>query len=458
MSSRRNTAESRVVVTGMGTVCPLGNNWRDAWKAMAEGRSGIARLTQFDVSQFEVQIGGEVKDFRPEETIPTKELRRMDKNGQFAVVSALEAVSDAALVIDDTNRDDVGVIFGSAGGGYGLLLEQNEIFLKSGYRRVSPFLISNILPDAASGHVAIATGACGPNMAIASACSTGTGAIGEAWETIRRGDAEAIIAGGTDNPLLPVLLAGFHALRALANDAEHPERANKPFDANRDGFVVGRGAAALVLESLDHAQARAAPGVRRGHRLRDERRRVRHGGFAGERALIGAGDDAGDAQGRYRSCGGAVHQPARHGHAAERPRRDGRDQGGVRPARVPARGQLDEVDARPPDGRGGRAGGDRLGAGVPDRHHPPNDQLRGARPRLRPRLRAERRAHDVGCRCPNSVSLGSHNACVIFRRLRLGQQTATTDNKTGRAFCCLLYAVCLPVWSRSRLREEHRCR
>jgi beta-ketoacyl-acyl-carrier-protein synthase II len=242
----------------MGTVCPLGNNWRDAWQAMVDGRSGIRHLTQFDVSQFEVQIGGEVRDFQPEEAIPTKELRRMDKSGQFAVVSALEAVADAGLVIDDANRDSVGVIFGSAGGGYGLLLEQNEIFQKSGYRRVSPFLISNMLPDAPSGHVAIATGACGPNMGIVSACSTGSGAIGEGWETIRRGDAEAIICGGTDNPLLPVLLAGFHALRALANDPDHPERANKPFDARRDGFVVGQGAAALVLESLDSARERGA--------------------------------------------------------------------------------------------------------------------------------------------------------------------------------------------------------
>jgi 3-oxoacyl-(acyl-carrier-protein) synthase len=123
---------------------------------------------------------------------------------------------------------------------------------------VSPFLISNMLPDAASGHVSIALGACGPDMAVASACSTGSGAIGEAWETIRRGDAEAIVAGGTDNPLLPVLLAGFHALRALANDPERPERACKPFDARRDGFVVGQGAAALVLESLDSAKARGA--------------------------------------------------------------------------------------------------------------------------------------------------------------------------------------------------------
>jgi 3-oxoacyl-[acyl-carrier-protein] synthase II len=248
----------RVVVTGLGAVCPLGNNARDAWNAMVEGRSGIARLTHFDPSQFEVQIGGEVRDFRPEEVIPTKDLRRMDKNSHYAVVAALEAVADAGLVIDDSNRDDVGVIFGSAGGGYGLLLEQYEIFQKSGYRRVSPFLISNMLPDAASGHVAIALGARGVNMAVVSACSTATGAIGESWETIRRGDAEAIITGGTDNPLLPVLMAGFHALRALANDPEHPERACKPFDARRDGFVVGQGAAALTIESLEHARARGA--------------------------------------------------------------------------------------------------------------------------------------------------------------------------------------------------------
>jgi beta-ketoacyl-acyl-carrier-protein synthase II len=248
----------RVVVTGMGAVCPLGNNWRDAWQSMVDGRSGIGPLTQFDVSQFEVKIGGEVRNFKPDEMIPVKELRRMDLNAQYGVVAALEALADSGLVIDDGNRDDVGVIFGSAGGGYGFLLEQNAIFEKSGYRRVSPFLISNMLPDAASGHISILTGACGPNMAVVSACSTGTGAIGEAWETIRRGDAEAIICGGTDNPLLPVLLAGFHALRALANDPEHPERACKPFDARRDGFVVGQGGAALIVESIDAAKARGA--------------------------------------------------------------------------------------------------------------------------------------------------------------------------------------------------------
>ena len=242
----------------MGTVCPLGNTWRDAWQSMVDGRSGIRELTQFDVSEFEVKIGGEVRDFHPESVIPAKDLRRMDENVQYAVVSAQEAVTDAGLVIDERNRDDVGVIFGSAGGGYGFLVNQNETFLKSGYKRVSPFTISSILPDAASGQVAIHIGAAGPNMSVVSACSTGTGSIGEAWETIRRGDAEAVVAGGTDNPLLPILYAGFHALRALANDAEHPERACKPFDKRRDGFVVGQGAAAMVLESLDSARARGA--------------------------------------------------------------------------------------------------------------------------------------------------------------------------------------------------------
>ena len=291
----------RVVVTGMGTVCPLGNNWRDAWQAMAEGRSGIARLTQFDVSQFEVQIGGEVKGFHPEEVIPTKDLRRMDENCQYAVVSALEAVADSGLVIDESNRDDVGVIFGSAGGGYGLLLQQNEIFLKGGYRRVSPF------PD--QQHAARCRFRHGRHhdRRLRAEHGRGVGVLDgvrrdrRIVETIRRGDAEAIVAGGTDNPLLPVLLAGFHALRALANDPEHPERANKPFDARRDGFVVGQGAAALVLESLDHARARGAEIYAEVAGYASSCDAYDMVASARERPLVRCRDDARDEKGRHRA-------------------------------------------------------------------------------------------------------------------------------------------------------------
>lgn len=251
------SAERRVVVTGLGAVSPVGNDAPTTWAALVAGKSGVGRITAFDPSPFEINVAAEVKDFHPEEVIPPKELRRMDRNAQLGVAAALEAVRDACLSIDEGNAAQVGVIFGSAGGGYGMLLEQERALVERGARRVSPFLISHMLPDAASGHIAILTGAMGPNMAPASACSTGTTAIGEAAETIRRGDAEVVISGGTDEPLLPVLYAGFMALRAVADDPD-PAKACKPFDARRNGFVVGEGAAALVLETLEHARARGA--------------------------------------------------------------------------------------------------------------------------------------------------------------------------------------------------------
>lgn len=250
--------EQRVVITGLGIICPLGNDVTTTWSAMIEGRSGIGRLTKFEAPWFEPGIVGEVHGFHPEEIIPAKDLRRMTMPAQYAVVAAQQAVADAGLVIDDDNASDVGVIFGSAGGGYGLIIQQEHLLLDRGARRISPFLISHMLPDSSSGHIAIALGAQGPNFAPASACATGTTAVGEAFETVRRGDAKAIVCGGTDEPILPVLLAGFQALRGMARDPD-PTKACKPFDARRNGFVIGEGSAALVLESMASAKARGAP-------------------------------------------------------------------------------------------------------------------------------------------------------------------------------------------------------
>jgi len=249
--------EQRVVVTGLGTVCPVGNDVPTTWQALLDGRSGITRITKFDMEPFDVDIGGEVRDFHPEEVIPTKELRRMSVPSRYAVVAAQEATADAGLVIDGSNAEEVGVIFGSAGGGYHLILEQQHVFETRGARRVSPFLISHMLPDASSGHIAIMLGARGVNMSPASACSTGTAAVGEGMEAIRRGDARVIVAGGTDEPILPVVFAGFQALRGLATH-DDPAKACRPFDAERNGFVVGEGAAALVLESVASAKERGA--------------------------------------------------------------------------------------------------------------------------------------------------------------------------------------------------------
>ncbi len=247
--------EQRAVVTGMGTVCPVGNDAPSAWAALVDGRSGVGRLTKFDASDFELAVVAEVRDFHPEEVIPGKELRRMTVPARYAVVAAQEAVADAGLVVDASNAEEVGVIFGSAGGGYGFVLEQERTFRERGARRVSPFLISHMLPDATSGHIAIMLGAQGPNLCPGSACATGTSAVGEAMETVRRGDARVVICGGTDEPILPVFIAGFQALRGMASDPD-PAKACKPFDARRNGFVVGEGAAALVVESLASARAR----------------------------------------------------------------------------------------------------------------------------------------------------------------------------------------------------------
>jgi beta-ketoacyl-acyl-carrier-protein synthase II len=245
------------VVTGLGCVCPLGNDARTTWRAMVEGRSGVGRVTKFDASVIENDIAAEVRDFRPEEVIPAKDLRRMTRPAQYGVVASQEALADSGLVIDESNASEVGVVFGSAGGGYGMVIEQQHTLEERGVRRVSPFLISHMLPDATSGHIAITLGARGPNFCPTSACATGTTAVGEAMETVRRGDARAVICGGADEPVLPLFMAGFNALRGMATDAD-PAKACKPFDARRNGFVVGEGAAALVLETLASAKERRA--------------------------------------------------------------------------------------------------------------------------------------------------------------------------------------------------------
>ena len=248
----------RVVVTGLGAVTPLGNDVATSWSGILEGRSGIRPITLFDASDFDVAIAGEVIDFRPSDTLPGREYRRMDRYAQFGAVAALEAIRDAGLESSLPLRETAGVIFGAGSGGYGLLEDQAELMRLKGHRRVSPFFLSNVLPDAVSGYIAILTGAMGPNMAVISACATGAGAIGEAAEVIRRGDVDVMIAGGAEAPLTPILYAGFSALRAVATPAEDPSRSCRPFDLHRDGFIVAEGAGAVVLESLEHAEARGA--------------------------------------------------------------------------------------------------------------------------------------------------------------------------------------------------------
>jgi beta-ketoacyl-acyl-carrier-protein synthase II len=246
----------RVVVTGVGAVTPVGLDAPTTWANLLEGQSGIGRITLFDASEYPVQIAGEVKGFDPAGRIEAKELRRMDRYAQLGLISALEAFEDAGLKRNG-KLDEIGVVYGSAAGGLGVLLEQQKVLQERGVRRVSPTFIQNMLTDTCSGHIAIALGLRGPNMAVVSACATGSGAVGEAFETVRRGDADAIVAGGSEAALIPVVYAGFCTMRALAQH-EDPTRASRPFERDRSGFVISEGAGAVVLEELEHAKRRDA--------------------------------------------------------------------------------------------------------------------------------------------------------------------------------------------------------
>jgi 3-oxoacyl-[acyl-carrier-protein] synthase II len=249
----------RVVVTGTGTVTSLGHSTRTTWEAVKAGRSGVRRIQAFDPAGNPSQVASEVSDWRPEQWIDRKEARRMGRFVQFAMVAAQEAIGEAGLVIADGLRDQVGVLLATAIGGLGQIEESGRVMRERGPGRVSPFTIPMMIGDMAAGQVAISTGARGPNYSIASACASGAHAIGEAYETIRRGDAVAMIAGGTESAITPLALAAFCAVRAVTSWTGDPAQASRPFDVERDGFVMGEGAGVLVLEELEAARRRGAP-------------------------------------------------------------------------------------------------------------------------------------------------------------------------------------------------------
>jgi 3-oxoacyl-[acyl-carrier-protein] synthase II len=246
----------KVAVTGLGAVTPLGNDAPATWDAAVEGRSGIDFIKSFDASGYPVRVAAEVKEFSPNGLVSAKEARRLDRNVLLALAAGKEALDDASLNGFDPAR--TGVVFGSAIGGFLGIMEQHEVLRERGPDRVSPHFLPNVLVDSASGQLAISLGLRGPNYAPVSACATGSHAVGEAAEIIKRGDADVILAGGTEACMHPLILAGFCAMRGLAAEEEHPPRASRPFDATRAGFVMGEGACVLVLEDLEAARARGA--------------------------------------------------------------------------------------------------------------------------------------------------------------------------------------------------------
>ena len=248
----------RVVITGLGALSPLGNTVKDTWDSILESRSGIGPITHFDAGNLLTRFAGEVKGFDPVAELGHKLARRLDRVTQMTVVATKQALDHARFKITETNRDRIGAIIGTGVGGISTIIDQVKQYLEKGPRWVSPFVVPMMIPDAPGGQIAISFGMRGPNYALVTACASGTNAIGEATEIIRRGDADAMIAGGSEAGIVPLAIAGFNKMDAMSKRNEDPERASRPFDLNRDGFVLGEGSAQLLLESLEHAKARGA--------------------------------------------------------------------------------------------------------------------------------------------------------------------------------------------------------
>lgn len=248
----------RVVITGLGCVSPVGNNVKTTWESLLAGRSGAAPITAFDASAHKTKFAAEAKGFDAAALFGSRDARKMDRFTQFATAAALEALEQAQLTIDESNRDRVGILIGSGIGGILTLLEQYDLLRARGPERVSPFLIPMMISDSAAGNLAIRVGARGPNLSLATACASGTNSLGEAAEMIRRGSADVMIAGASEAAITAISMAGMNVMTALSTRNEEPQRASRPFDKDRDGFLMGEGAGVLILEALDHAQARGA--------------------------------------------------------------------------------------------------------------------------------------------------------------------------------------------------------
>jgi len=248
----------RVVVTGLGIISPLGIGIKENWQALCEGRSGIGPITRFDTTEYETKIAGEVKNFDPTSFLDRKEARKMDPFIHYALAAGIMAMEDSHLKIDQSNAERVGVLVGAGLGGLTTIEKYHSILLKEGPKKISPFFIPMLIVNLAPGQISIFFGAKGPNSSVVTACATGNHSIGEAYKIIQRGDADAMIAGGAESTITPLAIGGFNAMKALSTRNEEPQKASRPFEKDRDGFVVAEGAGILVLEELSHAVKRNA--------------------------------------------------------------------------------------------------------------------------------------------------------------------------------------------------------
>ena len=250
---------NRVVITGLGVVSPVGIGKDAFWDAMMTGKNGIDKITRFDATEYKAQVAGEVKDFEPADYMDKKESKRIDRYAQFAVAAAKMAIEDAKLDLEAEDRERIGTYVGSGIGGIETMHGQYEKLFDKGPSRISPFFIPMMIGNMAAGHVSIAFGLKGPSSCVVTACATGTNNIGDAFRVLQRGDADVMLAGGTEASISPAAVAGFCAMKALCSDSnDNPQKASRPFDATRSGFVMGEGAGIVVLETLEHAEKRGA--------------------------------------------------------------------------------------------------------------------------------------------------------------------------------------------------------
>jgi 3-oxoacyl-[acyl-carrier-protein] synthase II len=287
----------RVVITGIGLICPCGNTTEEAWRNIAAGKSGIARITLFDASNFASQIAGEVKGFDPLNFIDKKEVKKMARFIHLAMAAAAEAMQSSGLQVNDANATRVGVHIGSGIGGFDVIEREHSNLLTGGPRKISPFFIPAAIVNLAAGQVSIRYGAKGPNEATCTACTTSSHAIGDAYKIIQRGDADAMIAGGSEAAVTPMGVGGFAAMRALSTRNDDPERASRPWDKDRDGFVIGEGAGILILEDLDFAMKRGAKPLAEivGYGMSGDAYHITQpaeGGDGGYRVMLNAINDA----------------------------------------------------------------------------------------------------------------------------------------------------------------------
>ena len=312
-----NPSDRRVVITGLGVVTPIGHQLDVFWNNLLAGQCGIDRITAFDAAPFDTQIAGQVKDFDLAPAFPSpKEIRRTDRYSQFGIYAAWSALKDSGLDLDKENRDEIGVILGSGIGGLATTIEQHKILLDRGPGRLSPFMIPMLISNMASGLFSMYNNLRGPNFATCSACATANHAIGEAWRAIKMGDSPVMFAGGAEAAIVSVGIGGFCAMRAMSTRNDDPKRASRPFDKDRDGFVMGEGAGVVVLEELEHAKKRGARIYCEVVRLRQLRRRLSFDRSVARRRRRVALHENGAQKWRPERRGRFLRQRPRHVHAA----------------------------------------------------------------------------------------------------------------------------------------------